>query len=324
MYLSEACAVLQVQYPSDVSDDNKYAKNTGKAVNPNGLSKYKEALSVFENGINCQQLKAFFQDSFVLYSCYLMLGTWLYHHLGGSFSLASREELMGYASAVAEAFGLLVLRRKIQSSESVKGVSGMTMVMYAVVYAVRELVLLPGMSTVDEWAVQILSFTSLVIVLDILKSVFVRYRSSYQEELDVLRAKWLIPSCIVFAAVLHPSLEEGPWFSFFWTSCLYLDVMALMPQIIMMERGAGKVSAPICHFVAATAVSRMVDLWFWLFNFQLVGDYMPGEFHFSGWLIIFFHVLHLLLVADFMYYYVKARLSGSSFSEDLSLPTIEV
>lgn len=315
---------VHIQYPSGDSDDDKYAKSKGKAVNPNALSKYQEALSLVQNGITSQQIKVFFQDSFVLYSCFLILGTWLYHHHGGILLQASSEDLMGYASAVAEAFGLLVLRRKIHGSESVKGVSGMTMVMYAVVYAVRELVLLPGMHSVDEWTVQILSFSSLFIVLDILRSVFVRYRSSYQEELDVLRAKWLIPSCIVFAAILHPSMDEGPWFSFFWTSCLYLDVMALMPQIIMMQRGDGKVSAPICHFVVATAVSRMVDLSFWLFNFQLVGDYMPGEFHFSGWLIIFFHVLHLLLVADFMYYYVKARLSGSSLSEDLTLPTIEV
>jgi len=316
-------------FTSDFScDDNKYAKSKGTAGGPDALSKYQEALSLVQAGITCEQAKAIFQDSFVLYTCYVMLGTCLYHHFGGSFLHASKEDLLAYASAVAEAFGLLMLRRKTQRQQSVKGVSGMTMVMYAVVYAVRELVLLPDIykagNSVDDWAVQILSFTSFFIVLDILRSVFCTYRSSYQEDLDILKAKWLIPSCVILAAILHPGFEEGPWFSFMWTSCLYLDVMALMPQIIMMDRAADKVSAPICHFVAATAVSRMVDLWFWLYNFQLVGDYQPGEFHFSGLLIIFFHCLHLLLVADFMYYYMKARLSGQSFSEDLSLPTVEV
>lgn len=325
MFLSEAHTVMQMHPSGDVDlDDDKYAKCKGKAASGNALPKYEEALSVFQKCASSVQTGTLFQDSFVAYSCFLMIGIWLYHHLGGSLLHASSEDLMGYASAIAEAFGLLVLRRKIQTQESVKGISGMTMIMYALVYGVRELVLIPGMGTVDEWAVEILSFSSLVIVLDILRSVFVTYRNSYQEDLDVLKAKWLIPSCIIFAGILHPSLQEGPLFSFSWTACLYLDVMALMPQIIMMERGAGKVAAPICHFVAATAASRLVDLWFWLFNFQSVGDYMPGEFHFSGWLIIFFHVLHLLLVADFMYYYMKARLSGSSLSEDLSLPTLDV
>jgi hypothetical protein len=56
----------------------------------------------------------------------------------------------------------------------------------------------------------------------------------------------------------------------------------------------------------------------------MVGEYQPGEFHFSGWLIIFWHVVHLMLVADFMYYYLQARLLHGSFSDDLSLPTEEV
>jgi len=315
--------MMQMMHSSDF-DDDKYAKSMQNIGGLNAFSKYQEVLSLFQKGINGQQAKALLQDSFVLYSCFLLLGTLLYHHFGGSLLQASSEDLMGYASAIAEAFGLLVLRRKIKRQESAKGVSGMTMIMYAVVYALREVVLLPGVTSVDEWAVQILNLTSLFIVLDVLRYIFVTYRTSYQEELDILSVKWLIPSCVIFAAVLHPSLQEGPWFSFCWTSCLYLDIMALMPQIVMMDQGAGKVSAPICHFVAATAVSRMVDLWFWFFNFQLVGDYMPGEFHFSGWLIIFFHIVHLLLVADFMYYYVKARLSGSSFADDLSLPIQEV
>lgn len=314
---------ISQMYPCD-DDDCKYAKSKGEVGKQNALSKYHEACDLVQHFTTSEKVKTFFQDSFVLYTCFLMIGTWLYHNMGGSFMKASKEDLMGYASAVAEAFGLLVLRRKIQRQDSVKGISGMTMVMYTLVYALRELVMLPGITSVDEWAVWNLSFPSLAIVFDVLRSVFVTYRKSYQEELDILKAKWLIPSCIIFAAILHPSLNEGPWSSFFWTSCLYLDVMALMPQIVMMSQGGGTVEAPICHFVAATAVSRMVDLWFWLFNFHLVGDYLPGEFHFSGWLIIFFHVLHLLLVADFMYYYMKARLSGSSFSEDLSLPTIEV
>merc|ERR1719428_2243671 len=200
---------------------------------------------------------------------------------------------MGYASAIVEAFGLLMLRRKIQNQASVAGVSGMTMTMYAVTYSMREVLLMPQMNSVDEWAVEALSMSSLLMVLDVLRSVFVKYRSSYQEDLDILSFRYLIPACIALAVVLRPSFQEGPWYAFCWTACLYLDVMALMPQVVMMGKGNGKVSAPISHFVAATAVSRTVDLSFWFRNFELVGDYEPNEFHFSGWLIIFFHILHL-------------------------------
>jgi len=311
--------------PLDEADD-KYAKRKGKIASTRALAKYEEALSFFKEGVSHKQVQVMIQDSFVVYICFLMLGSWLYHQLGGSFSKASFDDVMGYASSIAEAFGLLLVRRKIQRQGSVAGVSGMTMVMYAVVYFLREILLLPPLTleALDMWAVEVVYLTSLLMVLDILRSIFVTYRSSYQEEWDLLRVKYLIPACIVFAAVLHPSFREGAWYSFCWTACLYLDVLALMPQVVMMSRSGGKVSAPISHFVAATAVSRLVDLWFWIHNFDMVGEYGPNDFHFSGWLIIFFHVVHLLLVADFMYYYLKARLVNANFSEDLTLPTEEV
>lgn len=306
------------------NDDDKYSKSKKKFADAGAISKFNEALNFFEQEITIQKLQVLLQDSFMVYTCFLLVGTWLYHYCGGSFREASAEDLMGYASAIAEAFGLLMLRRKIQNQDGVAGVSGMTMVMYAVAYSLREVLLLPKQNSVDEWAVEALSMSSLLIVLDVLSSVFIKYKNSYQEDLDVLNCKYLIPACVSLAMILHPSFQEGPWYSFFWTTCLYVDVMALMPQVVMMGKGNGKVSAPISHFVAATAVSRTVDLSFWFRNFELVGDYEPNEFHFSGWLIIFFHILHLALVADFLYYYLKARLSGSALSEDLALPTEDV
>lgn len=277
---------------------------------------------LMEGCISERQVRLMLRDSFCLYALFLMGGSFLYHHLGGSFADASAEDALGYASAIAEACGLLLLRRKIQRQGSVAGVSGMTMVMYAVVYFLRQVLLLPpfDLRYLDMWAVQSLSLTSLLMVIDILRSVFVTYRSTYQEEWDVLHVQHLIPACVCLAGLLHPCFQEGTWYSFCWTACLYLDVLALMPQVVMMGRAGGKVSAPISHFVAATAMSRVVDLSFWLKNFDRVGEYESGEVHFSGCLIIFFHVVHLLLVADFMYYYLKARLVNANFSEDLSLP----
>jgi len=87
-----------------------------------------------------------------------------------------------------------------------------------------------------------------------------------------------------------------------------------MPQVVLMGRSDGKVKACNCNFVAVTAVSRLVDLVAWCSD-QRNELVTP----FSRVLIIFFHVLHLLLVADFMYYYIKARLAGKAFSEDIEL-----
>merc|ERR1719453_1826428 len=161
-------------------------------------------------------------------------------------------------------------------------------------------------------------------VLDVVYSVFVTYHKSYQEDLDILHVKYLIPACIMIATVLHPQFPQGTLFSFCWTTYLYLDCLALMPQVVMMTRGAGKVEAPVSHFVAATALSRVMDLSFWYYDFDLGAQGYFHGFNYSGWLIVFWHVLNLLIVADFMYYYLKARFSGSTFMEDLALPVDEI
>lgn len=232
----------------------------------------------------------------------------LYHLLGGRLNQATAEDLLGYVSVIAEALGLLMLRSKIVGQGSVSGISGMTVCMYALVYMMRELLLLPPLEwqALDGWAVEVLQLPSILMILDITRSVFVGYRNTYQEDLDVLKMQYLVPGCIALALLLHPTFTQGFAYSCCWTAYLYMDVIALLPQIVMMARGGGKVEAPIAHFVAATALRWGVDLSFWYYSFDLGPQGYIGNFNYSGWLIVAVHVLSLVFVADFMYYYIKA------------------
>lgn len=274
--------------------------------------------------ITKHDVSALFRNAFLVYTVFLMAGSFFYHALGGSFRDMDLYSLLGYISSIAEAFGLLMLRRKIQRQESVCGISGRSVKMYVLVYTIRGLLQFPAFSVLalDDWAVKALELAALVMVADVCYSVFVSYRSSYEEELDVLKLRYLIPSCVVLGLLIRPDLRQDLLPTLGWTMTLYLDVMALMPQVVMMSRGGGKVEAPISHFVAATAVSRSVDLSFWYYAFDTVGpENSDAYLNYSGWLIVFFHVLHLLLIADFLYYYVRARFfKGCGFSGDMNIP----
>merc|ERR1719335_21314 len=223
---------------------------------------------------------------------------------------------MNVTSISLEILGLLIVRYKIHHRNSVEGISGQTMLMYAAVYAVRIWLNMPCLATWDGDVLDIeleasFGIISFLLVLDCLRSLFVTHSSSYQADLDVLHAKHLIPGCFLFATLLRPHFHGWtPFFGYMWSSCLYMDVMALMPQVMMMARGGGKVEAPIAHFVAATFLSRIEDLWDTVF-------YKAGSARddcFSYYTIIFFQAMHLLIVADFMYYYVKALTSGSGLN----------
>lgn len=264
-------------------------------------------------------------NPFQLYVAFLVVGFVVYNRIGGSFSDAKTVDQFAFISTIAESLGLISLRLKIQNQGSVAGISGSTLGMYALIYTIRQIVLLPPFTwnAIDSWATEALQVPSLLMVFGVLRSVLVTYRKSYQEDLDVLGMKHLVPACLVLAALIRPSCREGFGYSLFWGSYVYLDVLALLPQVVMMAQGGGKVLAPISHFVAATTLSRVVDLWFWFYEFDALipqlNFYLPGNANYSACLIVFLHVVSLVLVADFMYYYLKARFSGSSFSDDCDI-----
>jgi len=298
--------MLSFTQSSNSESDDKYAKASTK---PNTMSKIITLATA--------------EPTFQVYAGFLGLCTMAYYCLGGDLRRASSEDKLAYASCLAEGFGLLSLRIKIRRQSSVSGISAMTMVMYALVYLLRLAMVVPGelsLLYLDGWAIEVLQVASLLMVLDVVRSTLVTYRKSYQEDLDVMHVKYLVPSCVAVAVVLHPLFTQGHLYSMCWTTYLYMDCLALMPQVVMMTRGAGKVEAPVSHFVAATALSRVMDLSFWYYDFDLGAQGSMWGFNYSGWLIVFWHVVNLAIVADFMYYYVKARFSGNAMSQDLVLP----
>lgn len=262
------------------------------------------------------------------YVAFLTSGFMVYSYLGGRLANCTRVELIGFASAIIEGFGLLSLRLKIKRRDSVAGISGQSIIMFALTYTLRLWQLWPRSSRrlVNDFAVETLSLGSLFMVLEIGVLVFTTHRKSFQQDIDVLKVKHLIPWCFLVALPLHPSFRRGFFYSYFWTVGFYLDIVSLLPQVVFMAKGNGKVEAPISHYVAATAMSRSIDLWWWLSRGINLGP--QGFFHgfnYSGVIIVVVHLFGLLLAGDFLYYYIKSKIyHRSGMSDDLVLPSYAI
>lgn len=290
------------------SDDDKYAKFSASKSGPEPLKKYSEALGLSHQLVEKVVTAGSQSFVFAFTSCALIFT---------SLAFGGIQNLLNAASIILEVGGLCMLRHKIQVRGSVSGISGMTMIMYAVVYAVRIYLTIPDSFALKDVNMDgMFTIIPLLLVCDILKSVFATHRSSYDAEWDILQAKYLIPGCIGMAFIMRPQFHFWSMsYSLVWSSCLYMDVLALMPQVVMMSRSGGKIEAPIAHFVAATFLSRMEDLWDSLMYHENAHGSSGDAF--SYWMVICVQVIHLLLVADFMFYYMKARAAGKV--EDLEL-----
>eukprot|EP00929_Paragymnodinium_shiwhaense_P064993 TRINITY_DN3262_c0_g2_i2.p1 TRINITY_DN3262_c0_g2~~TRINITY_DN3262_c0_g2_i2.p1 ORF type:complete len:322 (-),score=87.71 TRINITY_DN3262_c0_g2_i2:98-1063(-) len=313
---------VQQQAVRTAWDDDKYVKAT---MNSKLGATSEKALSSSLSDLSAADLLALLQSPVQLYAAFLMAVSVWYYSVGGSLLQAAHDLQIGYVSCLAETCGLLILHRKITQQRSVAGISASSVVVYFVVYILRQYVMLPSLewSSLDFWLTTILQMPQIVLTGAVLYLIYGVHRRSYQEELDVLKAWQMIPACILLSLPLHPFFRDGFVFSYEFGCYMWLDVLALLPQVIMMAQGAGKIEAPIAHFVAATTLSRCTDLSFWYYNFdQGRQGYLFG-FNYTGILIVASQVIGLLLVADFMYYYVKARLAGKSLTEDLDLPAAD-
>merc|ERR1719310_2119963 len=116
--------------------------------------------------------------------------------------------MIGYVSCVLEAYGLISVYRKIQQQRSVKGISGMSLIMFALSYTLRESEVWVMSNefhlTKRGVALEFLQSASIPLIFSLLWAVFKTYKDSYQESLDVLKVKYLIPGCVVMAFVLTP------------------------------------------------------------------------------------------------------------------------
>jgi hypothetical protein len=290
-------------------DDNKELKEQKQRP-----SFFVILLAILPCGGTCSKpFLDFVKNPLKVYTCFL-IGMAIFYAVVCD-GVTAWEDFIGYNSCVLEAYGLIAVFRKIQSHRSVIGISGHTLIMFAISYGLRQCEALVMSTryklTMRAIALEILQFASIPLVACLVWAVFRTFRDTYQESLDKLKVKYLLPACVALAFVLTPKFKQGELYSYCWTISFYVDVLALLPQVVMMSTSPGKkVAVPIAEFVAATTASRVVDLWFWYLRFDLGPQGWWGNFNYSGWIIVIFHFISLALVADFMFYYFRARCSA--------------
>jgi heme/copper-type cytochrome/quinol oxidase subunit 2 len=161
--------------------------------------------------------------------------------------------------------------------------------------------------------------------------IFVAYRGTYQEDLDNFGAYAGVPSaagiivavvpCLLLAALLHPSLNNVWFTDVSWTFACYLETLALFPQLVFFSRQTRSskresgvmIDAHISHFVFAIAAGRMLHFIFWIASYHELND----KYHAThvgrniGLAILLSQIAHLIILADYFYYYITAAIQGT-------------
>jgi len=167
---------------------------------------------------------------------------------------------------------------------------------------------------------QIFDALSLAMVLWLLHRVLNVQSKTYEADHDTLPVAPFALGSLVLAALLHADLDERPIFDTLWMCGLFVGAVSVVPQLWLFTRSGAKISAMTSHFVAVMAVSRMLSgTYMWHAHEEITCTPWFGDFNHSGYAVLAAHAVHLVLLGDFGYFYVK-NLATRGMSAPLEIP----
>jgi uncharacterized protein with PQ loop repeat len=143
---------------------------------------------------------------------------------------------------------------------------------------------------------------ALGVALLLLIAVRLIFRSSYKPEEDAFSITVPAIACMGLALVAHVDIgRAGFVVDTIYTASLYVEAIAMMPQLFLMGK-TGKGDEVVGHHIVLWFICRMLGLMFW---YLIKGHWMQGT-SYSGWTIMAAYMGQLLLMSNFLCWYVQS------------------
>jgi len=212
--------------------------------------------------------------------------------------------------AAVQCLGFCLLRLKVRRQRGAVGISSRTLQMFVFTYVCRLFSTLQynGYLPVDrtgDWVYQLCEVVAFLVAVSLLASIHSVHSESYEAHHDTCAIHWLVVFALVLAVLIHPSLNNRRLPDMAWTAALYLESVAMVPQLFMMSKKGGEVESLASHYIACVFVSRLLMITFWITSYMELRP-KNSEFNLPGYGVMGAQMLQLVLFGDFMYYYVKS------------------
>jgi len=215
-------------------------------------------------------------------------------------------------AVIVQTLAMVFLCLQVLSSGSAAGVSvqGLTLDGIAVGLRLSSTVWLNGYLPTDrtgDHVYQIMDFCSLAMILFLLHRILVVSPQTYQAVEDSFSVGPMMLACFALAAIFHADMDDNPLFDTLWMTGLFAGVLAVLPQLSLIMRSGGRAEAMTCHYIAAMAMSRVLSgIFMWEAREDITCKaWVTGVQH--GIIVILLaHAIHLLLLGDFAYYYIRS------------------
>jgi len=199
------------------------------------------------------------------------------------------------AGDLSHLLALIILLIKIWKSRSCAGISGKSQILFLIVYMARYLDLFTTFVSLYN------SFMKIVFLVSSGATVYlmyVKFKATYDHNHDSFRVEFLILPCGVLALLIN---HEFTVMEILWTFSIYLESVAILPQLFMVSK-TGEAESITSHYLFALGSYRALYLFNWVYRYMMEAHY--------DLIAIFAGVVQTILYCDFFYLYVTKVLKG--------------
>ncbi|XP_068151150.1 ER lumen protein-retaining receptor-like [Drosophila tropicalis] len=171
-----------------------------------------------------------------------------------------------FAGDLTHVFAIAILLLKIWKTRSCAGISGKSQILFALVYVTRYL---------DLFTTYVSLYNSVLKVLFVATSgitvflIYVHYKKTYEHDLDLFRIELLLLPCAVLSLVIN---HENTVEEVFWTFSIYLESVAIVPQLFMVKK-SGEIEKFMIHYLIAFGSYRAIYLINWVYRYIVESHY---------------------------------------------------
>jgi len=192
-------------------------------------------------------------------------------------------------------FAILILLLKIWKTRSVAGISGKSQMLFFLVFVTRYIDLftmfISPYNTIMKCTYMFCSFLTCYFI-------FVKFRSSYNEEGDKFRIEFILIPAVGLAFLVHHDFNS---IELLWTFSIYLESVAIMPQLQMIAE-TGEAESITSHYLFFQGLYRFLYIVNWYYRFTSEG--------FIDKIAVVSGCVQSVLYLDFFYLYITKVLYG--------------
>jgi len=192
---------------------------------------------------------------------------------------------------------ILILLLKIWKTRSCAGISGRSQILFCIVFTSRYLDLITNFISVYNTTMKLFflgaSFGTVYLM-------YLKFKATYDTNHDTFRVEFLLGPTAVLALVLN---HEFTFMEILWTFSIYLESVAILPQLFMVQK-TGEAESITSHYLFALGAYRGLYILNWIYRYYFEGFY--------DIIAIVAGVVQTILYADFFYLYITKVIQGKT------------